>query len=254
MSRKAHAPCPPVAKTLARVTLAEIEAAKSPKGGWTRAQLHAWGIAWPPTSGWKSLLTGIEHVEGAARPRAPMVTIITDASFCPRSNASGWAGWVKVDALPGAFFAGPIVPSAETPSLAEMAAVANTLVEAGTNALLRDGDIVMLQSDNQEVLSVLAFMIPGVKISRAADNSMPFNAAKRIARWWRDSDDMKRILAIVEAYKLQIVVRHIKGHTGGVDGRTNVNERCDSLAKHHMRQRRAAVEIRPVTDTSLPPA
>jgi hypothetical protein len=33
---------------------AEIEAAKSPQGGWTRAQLAAWGVAWPPPKGWRA--------------------------------------------------------------------------------------------------------------------------------------------------------------------------------------------------------
>ena len=31
----------------------EIEAAKTPNGGWTRATLNSWGVAWPPKKGWK---------------------------------------------------------------------------------------------------------------------------------------------------------------------------------------------------------
>ena len=31
-----------------------IEAAKTPRGAWTRAQIEAWGIKWPPKKGWKS--------------------------------------------------------------------------------------------------------------------------------------------------------------------------------------------------------
>ena len=41
------------------LTEAEIDAAKSPKGGWTKKQLAAWGVSWPPPKGWKHrLLTG----------------------------------------------------------------------------------------------------------------------------------------------------------------------------------------------------
>ncbi len=29
----------------------EIERAKSPAGGWTRATLARWGVPWPPTKG-----------------------------------------------------------------------------------------------------------------------------------------------------------------------------------------------------------
>ncbi|GIF14927.1 hypothetical protein Ate01nite_49590 [Actinoplanes teichomyceticus] len=34
----------------------EIEAAKTPKGGWTKATLAAWGVPWPPPPGWKDEL------------------------------------------------------------------------------------------------------------------------------------------------------------------------------------------------------
>jgi hypothetical protein len=38
-------------------TLEEIEAAKTDKGGWTREQLRRWGVAWPPSRGWKAKLS-----------------------------------------------------------------------------------------------------------------------------------------------------------------------------------------------------
>lgn len=37
-------------------TSAEIEAARTPAGGWTREQLAAWGVPWPPPKGWKRAL------------------------------------------------------------------------------------------------------------------------------------------------------------------------------------------------------
>lgn len=39
-------------------TKAEIEAGRSPAGGWTKAQLAEWGIPWPPPKGWKRKLAG----------------------------------------------------------------------------------------------------------------------------------------------------------------------------------------------------
>jgi hypothetical protein len=57
----------------------EIEAARSPKGGWTKATLAAWGISWPPPAGWKERLlagqpipqTGVDHVAATSkRPSA----------------------------------------------------------------------------------------------------------------------------------------------------------------------------------------
>jgi len=35
---------------------AEIEAARTPAGGWTRQQLAAWGVSWPPPKGWRQQL------------------------------------------------------------------------------------------------------------------------------------------------------------------------------------------------------
>lgn len=34
----------------------EIEAAKTANGGWTREQLAAWGVSWPPPKGWRKAL------------------------------------------------------------------------------------------------------------------------------------------------------------------------------------------------------
>lgn len=39
-----------------RVAQAEIEGAKTAAGGWTKAQLAAWGVPWPPPKGWKVAL------------------------------------------------------------------------------------------------------------------------------------------------------------------------------------------------------
>ena len=39
-----------------RLTEEEIEAGKSPRGGFTRAQLARWGVGWPPPAGWRRAL------------------------------------------------------------------------------------------------------------------------------------------------------------------------------------------------------
>ena len=44
----------------------QIEAARTPAGAWTRAQLAAWGVPWPPPGGWKAALIR-EHREGVTR-------------------------------------------------------------------------------------------------------------------------------------------------------------------------------------------
>jgi hypothetical protein len=41
---------------LKRPTAAEIDAARTPDGGWTRDQLAEWGVPWPPPKGWRKRL------------------------------------------------------------------------------------------------------------------------------------------------------------------------------------------------------
>lgn len=43
-----------------RPTEAEIDAAMTPGGGWTKETLAGWGVAWPPPKGWKAALLAKE--------------------------------------------------------------------------------------------------------------------------------------------------------------------------------------------------
>jgi hypothetical protein len=47
-------------------TAEEIEAGRSPAGGWTRAQLAQWGVPWPPPKGWKARLQGRSVIKRSA--------------------------------------------------------------------------------------------------------------------------------------------------------------------------------------------
>lgn len=49
------------------LTLAEIDAAKTPAGGWTKEQLASWGVPWPPRGGWKRRL--LQSAREAQRTR-----------------------------------------------------------------------------------------------------------------------------------------------------------------------------------------
>jgi hypothetical protein len=42
----------------------EIEEAKTPAGGWTKAQLAKWGIPWPPPKGWRKRLLADDDTTG----------------------------------------------------------------------------------------------------------------------------------------------------------------------------------------------
>jgi hypothetical protein len=62
-----------------RPTKKEIEDARTPAGGWTKAQLAEWGVPWPPTKGWKERLLGasgdIKIGDRVPMPPAPKLVV-----------------------------------------------------------------------------------------------------------------------------------------------------------------------------------
>lgn len=53
----------------------EIEDAKTPRGGWTRATLAAWGVVWPPPRGWrKGLVAEYHKLYGVDQPEVESKT------------------------------------------------------------------------------------------------------------------------------------------------------------------------------------
>lgn len=44
------------AVTKRRAVRREIDAKRTPRGGWSRNQLAQWGVSWPPPKGWKRRL------------------------------------------------------------------------------------------------------------------------------------------------------------------------------------------------------
>ena len=54
----------------ARPTRAEIDAGRTPRGAWTKAQLAEWGVPWPPPKGWrKRLLAAVEPGDDSEQGR-----------------------------------------------------------------------------------------------------------------------------------------------------------------------------------------
>ena len=53
-------PASPVPLSTTHPTAEEIEAARTPAGGWTRATLAGWGVPWPPPKGWRKRLEGLD--------------------------------------------------------------------------------------------------------------------------------------------------------------------------------------------------
>lgn len=52
------------------LTAEEIDAAKSPRGGWTAATLRQWGIPWPAPKGWRQALLNGDPIPGSYAEKA----------------------------------------------------------------------------------------------------------------------------------------------------------------------------------------
>lgn len=243
MSRKKRyraKPCPPIAPTMARLTLAQIEAAKSPRGGWTRATLHGWGVAWPPANGWKDLLTGGEQPDPAAQVK--MVTIFADAAFDHRDLTGGWGCWIKTHRpQPGVFVSGPL-KECPTSVEAEMRALANALHIAVARGLVEDGGVVMLQSDCTPALSIIMGRVHGVTHSRGKFDNVPIIASRNPGPSVRASLAVKHLRSLIDTHGLKIVVRHVRGHQNTDDGRSAINRQVDGLARQAARDYRASLK------------
>jgi ribonuclease HI len=165
-----------------------------------------------------------------------LVSLFSDASICNLNKVGGWAAWLKSDR--GSIRTGShFRTTVNDTSIAEAMAVVNGLV-AGTNVkLIQPGDTVLVQTDNNAVMSVLEGTA-----KRKATKSV---RARRKLSWRQLKRDVKyhnaeiRLIAsafasVTERYQLTIKWRHVKGHRGTIDKRSAVNTYCDKIAKDHM--------------------
>lgn len=140
-------------------------------------------------------------------------TVITDASFCARTQAGGWAAWIRFEnnlliRLSAEFRERP-ADSTEAEAKAALNGVVRAQREGATQ--------VLLQTDCMAVVTGLSLW------------------AKRLG----------------VPIHCRVTSRHIKGHNGGRTARSWVNEWCDREAKKHMRAMRDRVDDGPEDSTPL---
>lgn len=79
----------------------EVDAARSPAGGWSKAQLAAWGVPWPPPKGWRAeLVRRWQDAQPNIAPPVPAPPAVplrgrgdearVVAAFCDWLRAEGW--------------------------------------------------------------------------------------------------------------------------------------------------------------------
>lgn len=146
-------------------------------------------------------------------------TVITDASYCHKTKAGGWAAWINVNYENGEHRriqeSGIFRFRARSSEHAEQMACMNGIFlayQAGARRILVQTDCLSLvQSEGRGT---------GIK--------NPRDYTKAQSDHWPD--------AVLEW-------RHVKGHTAGEDRRSWVNNWCDREAKKHMRKQRGPIRV-----------
>lgn len=138
------------------------------------------------------------------------ISVFADASYCPRTKAAGFGGWVKFGNPAETLRLGGRIEGCNSPLDAEIEAIIMTLNQAlESGRIIWSERILVIQTDCQGA------------ISRAGN----------------------KIKAGLKPLKLQhIKFKWVKAHQGYVNARAAVNEYCDKTAYHHMTQMRAELD------------
>ena len=140
-------------------------------------------------------------------------TVLTDASYCPRTQIAGWAGWIKIDGQEAIRRYGPLKATKVAGSAeAEMYAVLNGIwiaLQAGAEAIL-------VRTDCDAVIK--AATISGGR--------------GKLGKLWHEATQRP------DLKPARLEFRHIKGH-GEIKCRASwVNDWCDKHAKKAMKEAR----------------
>lgn len=157
--------------------------------------------------------------------RYGLATIITDASLCSDTGAGGWAGRVITNGKRYTF-SGPLKIKATSSTVAELAAVCNTLHCAFREGVIEEKATLLFQIDNVQTIQLME------TAARRSRESKGFGKDAQKA--------MRLIVDMINAHGGRIVIRHVKAHKKRHEreARHHVHEVLDGLAKNHMRARR----------------
>jgi ribonuclease HI len=143
------------------------------------------------------------------------VTIIADASYCPRTGAAGYGVWAASSRGKRSFKGQLAVPKDNND--AEMMAIVNGVAYALKFGIAMPGDLLLIQSDSTTAIITL-------NTGEAKDA-----ATETIVDTFGH---------FIEKYALKVEFRHVKGHTNSElvkDARFASNRLCDKHAKEEMR-------------------
>ena len=146
-----------------------------------------------------------------------LVTLIIDASHCPRTKAAGY-GWWLASTRGKRGGSGPMHQLQKNSTVAEMQAIQYAVDENYTSGLILPGDILLIQTDCTAAI-------------------WGFQEKRNVL-----CDTQKQILQTFkqwkELHKIGVMFKHVRGHTAGDDNRSMANIICDRRALQEMRKLR----------------
>ena len=150
-----------------------------------------------------------------------LVTVITDASYCPETKAAGFGYWAVSQRM-RKYGGGPLRELPRNSQEAEMLAIVNAVIKACESGVAEAGDEILIQSDCLGALNTFE------------------GKRTRVADWEQGIVDGLAVFGI--ELNLFFRYRHVKGHTNGATPRLWVNNLCDKHAKEGMRERRSQLK------------
>lgn len=153
---------------------------------------------------------------------AKRCTLITDASWCPDTNAAGFGGWCA-GTMGSGKVGGAIVDLLPSSQVAETVAVCNAIWMSMNKGLLVADTDLLIQIDNLNVIK----MFEGKR--------EPSNKHERKALdWFKET---------VSKQELRVRFRYIKSHNDAEETKYYCHNLCDKEAKSFMRHRRSQVRL-----------
>ncbi|TXG76194.1 reverse transcriptase-like protein [Candidatus Dojkabacteria bacterium] len=147
-----------------------------------------------------------------------LVTLNTDASFCPETKCGGFAMWCASDK--GRFkYSNRFREKPNSSHEAEVMAIIN-----GIAAVLKKFENVNYIIVNTDCKFAIAILVNDRHYQRKnMGGSAKFKKYRRI------------LGDVLLGKSIELEYRHVKAHTDITDARTYVNDWCDRAAKWHMR-------------------
>ena len=150
-----------------------------------------------------------------------LVTVMTDASWCPETGATGYGYWVISERC--ARGGGNTIRTAcANANEAEMLAVVNAVHVALRAGAAHLGDDILVQTDSEHA------------IRRFQNHIAAASNTEKMAVGALDK--------LKQEHSLKVRFRHVKGHTRNPAARSVANRRCDERAKQHMRRMRQQIQ------------